>query len=295
MTIQSPITETKDRYVQLLHYLHQGAARCGLADGNEIVGLDWSLRDALVLLAAGQADRVTERIGNRVNRDEVSLLAPVPAGGRVFCIGINYLEHQKESKDVFLANVPEAPVVFLKDATTITGPDDVLVLPKSLSCEFDWEAELGVLIGAPARAVSEKEAWDVVAGYTVVNDISVRDRQVRHSQWTLGKNAPASTPIGPGVVDRDTIGIDPDIELTCRVNGALKQHAFTRDLIFDIPQLIAEISSVTPLLPGDIIVSGTPAGVGFKRTPPEFLKDGDVVEIEIAGVGVLSNTIRTEG
>ena len=168
------------------------------------------------------------------------------------------------------------------------------MLPQSLSTEFDWEAELGVVIGAPARGVSEKEAWDVVAGYTVVNDISVRDRQVRHVQWTLGKNAPASTPVGPSIVARDTVGIDPDIELTCRVNGAVKQHAYTRDLIFTIPRLIEEISAVTPLLPGDVIVSGTPAGVGFKRTPPEFLREGDVVEVDIAGVGVLTNTIRTE-
>ena len=284
--------------MQLVQYVHQGATRCGVLEpgeaGDEILGLDWSLRDALVLLAAGQAERITDAHSTRLKRSDVLMLPPVLPTSRVFCIGINYLEHQKESQDVFMANVPEAPVVFLKDLSTITGPDEDLVLPQSLSTEFDWEAELGVVIGAPARGVSAKEAWDVVAGYTVVNDVSVRDRQVRHVQWTLGKNAPASTPIGPGVVDRDTIGIDPDIELTCRVNGEVKQHAFTRDLIFDIPRLIEEISAVTPLLPGDIIVSGTPAGVGFKRTPPEYLNDGDVVEVEIAGVGVLTNTIRTE-
>ncbi|MGB3484772.1 MAG: fumarylacetoacetate hydrolase family protein [Mycobacterium sp.] len=280
--------------MQLVQYVHQGTTRCGYLDDEEIVGLDWSLRDALVLLAAGLAERITDAHVGRLSSSEITLLPPVLPSSRIFCIGINYLDHQQESKDVFLADVPEAPVVFLKDLSTITGPNDVLLLPQSLSTEFDWEAELGVVIGAPARTISRKEAWDVVAGYTVVNDISVRDRQVRHVQWTLGKNAPASTPIGPGIVDRDTIGVDPDIELTCRVNGVVKQHAFTRDLIFDIPQLIEEISAVTPLLPGDIIVSGTPAGVGFKRTPPQFLTDGDVVEVEIAGVGLLSNTIKTE-
>ena len=280
--------------MQLVQYLHQGTTRCGYLDGPDVVAVDWSLRDALVLLAAGQADRICAAHAGRVRRADVVLLAPVLPSSRVFCIGINYLEHQKESEDVFLAKVPEAPVVFLKDLSTITGPDEVLVLPQSLSTEFDWEAELGVVIGAPARGVSEKEAWDVVAGYTVVNDISVRDRQVRHVQWTLGKNAPASTPVGPSIVARDTVGIDPDIELTCRVNGAVKQHAYTRDLIFTIPRLIEEISAVTPLLPGDVIVSGTPAGVGFKRTLPEFLREGDVVEVDIAGVGVLTNTIRTE-
>lgn len=280
--------------MQLVQYVHQGTTKCGYVDGDQVVGLDWSLRDALVLLAAGQVERVSDANARRLQMADVTLLAPVLASSRIFCIGINYLEHQEESKDVFIANVPEAPVVFLKDLSTITGPEDVLVLPQSLSLEFDWEGELGVVIGAPARGVSKKEAWDVVAGYTVVNDISVRDRQLRHVQWTLGKNAPASTPIGPAVVDRDTIGIDPDIELTTRVNGEVKQHAFTRDLIFDIPTLIEEISAVTPLLPGDVIVSGTPAGVGFKRNPPQYLTDGDVVEVEIAGVGTLTNTIKTE-
>jgi 2-keto-4-pentenoate hydratase/2-oxohepta-3-ene-1,7-dioic acid hydratase in catechol pathway len=280
--------------LQLVQFVHQGSTRCGYVDGDEIVGLDWSLRDALVLLAAGQTERVTDAWAGRVRRSDVVLLPPVVPTSRVFCIGINYLDHQEESKDVFMAKVPEAPVVFLKALSAIAGPDDVLELPQSLSTEFDWEAELGVVIGAPARNVSEKQAWDAVAGYTVVNDVSVRDRQVRHVQWTLGKNAPASTPIGPGVVDRDTIGVDPDIEITLRVNGTVKQNAWTRDLIFDIPRLIAEISEVTPLLPGDIIVTGTAAGVGFKRTPPEFLRDGDVVEVEIAGVGTLSNRVRTE-
>lgn len=280
--------------MQLVQYVHQGATRCGFVDGDEAVGLDWSLRDALVLLAAGQMKRITAAQTSRVKLSDVVLLPPVHSSCRIFCIGINYLDHQQESKDVFMANVPEAPVVFMKDLSTLAGPYDELDLPESVSVEFDWEAELGVVIGAPARNVSEADSWDVVAGYTVVNDVSVRDRQLRHVQWTLGKNAPASTPVGPGIVDRDTIGINPDIEVTCRVNGVVKQHAFTRDLIFDIPRLIAEISQVTPLLPGDIIVSGTAAGVGFKRNPPEFLSDGDVVEVEIAGVGLISNKIRTE-
>lgn len=284
--------------MQLVQFVHQGSTRCGFIDGDgddaTVVGLDWSLRDALILLAAGQAERITDARTARLRRSDVVLLPPVLPSTRVFCIGINYLEHQEESKDVFIANVPDAPVVFLKDLSSVTGPFEELVLPQSLSTAFDWEAELGVVIGAPARNVSEKEAWDAVAGYTVVNDISVRDRQLRHVQWTLGKNAPASTPIGPGVVARDVVGVDPDIEVTCRVNGEVKQHAFTRDLIFDIPRLIAEISEVTPLLPGDVIATGTPAGVGFKRNPPEYLRDGDVVEVEIAGVGVVTNHVRTE-
>ncbi|MDY6996012.1 MAG: fumarylacetoacetate hydrolase family protein [Actinomycetota bacterium] len=284
--------------MQLVQFVHQGTYRCGYVDGDgddaEVVCLDWSLRDALILLAAGQQERITDAHHGRLPRNEVTLLPPVLPSSRIFCIGINYLDHQVESKDVFIADVPEAPVVFLKDLSSVTGPGDVLELPRSVSTEFDWEAELGVVIGAPARNVSEKEAWDVVAGYTVVNDVSVRDRQLRHVQWTLGKNAPASTPVGPGVVARDVVGVDPDIEVTLRVNGAVKQHAHTRDLIFTIPRLIEEITAVTPLLPGDIIATGTPAGVGFKRTPPEYLSDGDLVETEIAGVGVLSNHIRTE-
>ena len=284
--------------MQLVQFVHHGATRCGFVEGDgddaTVVELDWSLRDALVLLTTGQGDRITGAQNGRVKLSDVVLLPPVTPASRIFCIGINYLDHQQESMDVFLATVPKAPVVFMKDLSSIAGPFDQLDLPSSLSVEFDWEAELGVVIGAPARNISEEDSWDVVAGYTVVNDVSVRDRQVRHVQWTLGKNAPASTPIGPGIVDRDTVGIKPDIEVTCRVNGVVKQNAFTRDLIFDIPRLISEISQVTPLLPGDIIVSGTAAGVGFKRNPPEFLREGDVVEVEIAGVGKISNKIRTE-
>lgn len=279
--------------MELVRYLHGGTERCGVADGDRIVEVDWSLRDALVLLATGEGDRIRESGVTTRARDEVALLAPTTATSRIFCVGINYLDHQEESRDVFMAKVPEAPVVFLKDLSSVAPPTGELVLPASTSTEFDWEVELGVVIGAPARAVSEDEAWGVVAGYTVVNDVSVRDRQVRHVQWTLGKNAPVSTPIGPGIVSRDAMGIDPEVAVEFRLNGVTKQQANTRDLIFDIPRLIAEISAVTPLLPGDIIATGTPAGVGFKRNPPEFLTEGDTLETSISGVGTLRHTIRT--
>lgn len=279
--------------MELLRYLHGGAERCGLADGTDIIELDWSLRDALVLVTTGAADQLTQRDSGRRRRDEVEILPPITRGCRIFCVGINYLDHQQESKDVFIAEVPKAPVVFMKDVSTMTGPSGDLYLPKSVSEQYDWEVELGVVIGAPARAISTENAWDVVAGYTVINDTSVRDLQVRHIQWSLGKNAVASTPIGPGIVTRDTIGRDPEIGIELKVNGAVKQRANTRDLIFDIPRLIAEISAATPLLPGDVIATGTPAGVGFKRQPPEFLADGDVMETSIAGIGHLVHTVRT--
>lgn len=278
--------------MELLRYLVNGTERCGVADGDSVRELDWSLRDTLVLAAA---DSGNEFQGSSVvrSRDEITLLPPLVPGGRIICIGINYVEHQKESADVFVADIPTHPIVFLKDASAMTTSTAELHLPSSVSCQFDWEVELGVVIGAPARATKAADAWDAVAGYTVVNDITARDLQGRHVQWTLGKNSEAATPIGPGIVTKGQVGTAPDLELTSRVNGEVKQQGRTSELIFDIPSLIETVSAVTPLLPGDVIATGTPSGVGFKRTPPEFLRDGDVVEAMIESVGTLRNRVRT--
>ena len=282
--------------MQFLRYLHNGVERCGVADGGairEIREVEWGLRDLFVLAATRRLDVLAGAETAVRSPHEVTLLPPLIPTSRVYCIGVNYLEHQIESRDVFIAAPPAAPVVFLKDLSAMAAPGAELQLPETVSGEFDWEVELAVVIGAPARAVAPEAAGAVIAGYTVANDVTARDLQVRHVQWTLGKNIPASTPIGPGVVPWDEVGTTPDLRITLDVNGIRKQDARTSELLFGIPALIAEVSAATTLHPGDVIVTGTPSGVGFKRNPPEFLRDGDVVEACVEGIGTLTNRIRT--
>jgi acylpyruvate hydrolase len=277
--------------MKIARFLHDGVERTGVVVDDVVYDVDWSVRDLLVLAARGQdLGSITGRVWPV---DAVTLLPPLAPGGRVFCVGINYLEHQRESADVFVADVPTEPIIFLKDASAMTGPGAVLSLPKDVSEQFDWEAELGVVIGAPARSVAGDEALAVVAGYTVVNDITARDLQTKHVQWTLGKNNYAATPVGPWIVTRDEIGARPELDVTLRVNDEVKQSGNTRDMTFNVARLISTISAITPLMPGDLIATGTPSGVGFKRSPPEFLHDGDVVEARIEGIGAVVNSVQT--
>jgi acylpyruvate hydrolase len=281
--------------VLIVRYVHRGREACGFLDGDTVQEVDWNLRDLLVLAALGREKDAAAAPIRSIPRDQVMLLPPMTPGARIICIGLNYLEHQIESAAVFSREVPKDPVVFLKDASAMCGPESDLELASEVSGSLDWEVELGVVIGAPARAVGAARAWDVVAGYTVVNDISARDLQTKHLQWTLGKNVAGSTPMGPGIVPRDDIGTAPDLEIELRVNGEVKQSARTTSLIFSIPSLIESISRVMPLGPGDVIATGTPSGVGFSRTPPEFLVDGDLVEASVEGVGTLRNRVLITG
>lgn len=279
--------------MKIARYLSDGADRTGVVEGDVVREIHWSLRDLLVLSATGRATDQLTYTGHEATTDEVTFLPPAVPGGRVFCAGINYLEHQRESADVFVAEVPKEPIVFLKDISTLAGAGAVLPLPKEVSEQFDWEAELGVVIGAPVRNVSAEAALDAVAGFTVVNDITARDLQTKHVQWTLGKNSVGATPIGPWVVTKDELDAEPELDIALLVNDQVKQTGNTRDMIFDVARLISTISAVMPLMPGDVIATGTPSGVGFKRNPPEFLHDGDVVETRIEGIGSLVNPVHT--
>lgn len=278
--------------MRIARFVNNRASAVGIVEGSEIVEVDVEIDSLLVDAAAGNLVVPSTSGLPRFPLDDVTLLPPLEPGvGRIFCVGINYLEHQRESADTFVADVPTKPIVFLKDESSIASPFDVLTLPRAVSTQFDWEVELGVVIGAPGYAVPRSSAWDIVAGYTVVNDITARDLQRDHVQWCLGKNVERATPVGPWIVTRDDLGVDPDLELRLVVNDAVKQVGRTSDLIFDVPTLIETISRVTTLRVGDLIATGTPEGVGFKRTPPEFLRNGDVVETTIEGVGTLSNRV----
>jgi acylpyruvate hydrolase len=293
MQVRHHVHDDRRSPLALTRYLSGGVVKTGLVEDDSVTEVGWSWSAALGLLAYGDADRLlTKRLGPAEPLASVVLLAPLDADGDVYCVGLNYIEHQREAAE--LVDAPtEEPIIFAKSRRAIAAPHAELTLLEATSSEFDWEAELGVVIGRDATAIAASDAWAHVAGYCVVNDVTARDLQMRHKQWHLGKNVLASTPIGPWVVERDSLPIPPDVELSLSVNGVDKQRGRSSELIHSIPALIQLLSSVMSLRAGDIIATGTPSGVGFKRQPPEFLRDGDVMETTITGVGTLTNVVRT--
>lgn len=225
----------------------------------------------------------------------VKLCAPIPEPKRnVLCLGWNYAEHAKESstaKGVHIEDLPQHPIVFTKATTTVNGPFDDIVYNDQVSKRLDWEVELGVIIGKRGRDITQQQALDYVFGYTVINDVSARDLQKRHQQFFLGKSMDGTCPMGPWIVTADEIADPQNLFLRCLVNGVVKQQASTNQQIFSVASIISTISKIMTLLPGDIIATGTPSGVGFARTPPEYLMPGDIVECEVQGIGKITNRI----
>ena len=222
------------------------------------------------------------------------LKAPIPRTLKnVFCVGWNYLEHFEEggAKLEDKRELPKWPVFFSKAPTAINGPFDTIAYDANISTQLDWEVELGVIIGKDGKNISEADAMSHVFGYTIINDVTWRDIQRRHGgQWDKGKSLDGTCPMGPCIVTADAI--DPNhLDLECRVSGVVKQKSNTKHLYFKIPRLIHDLSLGQTLESGDVISSGTPEGVGFARTPPEFMIAGDLLETEIQGIGVMRNPI----
>lgn len=223
----------------------------------------------------------------------VTLDAPLHPERNVFCVGRNYLEHAIEGARAAgrELRLPTVPTFFTKAPTAIAAPQAELCLQARVSSEYDFEAELAVVIGARCKDLSESEALHVVFGYTALNDITARDLQRAHGQWFKGKSLDSTCPIGPWIVTPDEAGDPQALEITLRRNGVEKQHSNTAKMIFPVARLIAELSKGMTLLPGDIIATGTPEGVGFARNPPEFLTDGDLLDVWIEKIGHLTNRI----
>ncbi len=207
---------------------------------------------------------------------------------RILCVGVNYRPHIKEMG----RQIPDYPVVFVRFPESLVGPGEAIVRPR-VSEQFDFEGEVAVVIGKPARHVSRDDAYEYIAGYRCFMDGSIRDWQRHTPQFTAGKNFDRSGAIGP-VTPADEIADPAALQLTTRVNGELMQEGCVADLVFDIPALVEYCSTFTELRPGDVIATGTPGGVGAARTPPVWLRDGDVVEVEITDVGILRNPVRDE-
>lgn len=224
---------------------------------------------------------------------DVRLQAPLMPPRNVFCVGRNYLEHAREGARAAgrELKLPNAPAFFTKSTTAIAGPDATLHLQANLSAQYDYEAELAVVVGAKCKNVTPEQALHVVFGYTALNDVTARNVQRERGQWFKGKSLDDSCPIGPRIVSRDEIEDPQTLEIVFRLNGVEKQRANTADMIFPVREIVADLSRGLTLLPGDVIATGTPAGVGFARTPPEFLRDGDVMEVAIERIGVLRNTV----
>jgi len=236
--------------------------------------------------------------GARVPMSGLKILAPFPRPRRnVICVGKNYFEHSKEFENSGFDStsggqtVPDAPVVFTKAPSSVSAPGDEIPATSDPSESTDYEGELGVVIGKAGRNISKADAYAHVCGYTIVNDVTARNLQQRHKQWFLGKSLDGFCPMGPVFVTADEIGDVTTLKLTTHVNGELRQDACVKDLIFDIPTIIETVSALITLEPGDIIATGTPAGVGIGFKPPKFLKPGDVVKIEIDRIGVLENPV----
>ncbi len=233
-------------------------------------------------------------LGAPIPRDRVRLRAPVHPVKNVFCVGRNYLGHVEEGARARgeKLELPPVPTFFTKAPTAIVDPEAPLNLAGRLSQQYDWEAELAVVIGRRCRDVSENDALDVVFGYTCLNDITARDLQRKHGQWFKGKSLDGTCPLGPWIVPAFALDDPQALNVELRLNGERKQFAATSTMIFPVKRIIAELSAGLTLEPGDIIATGTPEGVGFARTPPEFLKDGDIVEVAVEKVGTLRNPVR---
>lgn len=216
--------------------------------------------------------------------DEGQLMAPILKPGKILCVGLNYRDHAIESNMA----IPEVPTIFLKLPNAVTGPGSPIVLPRN-STQPDYEAELAAVIGQGGRNIRPENWKQHVLGYTILNDVSARDVQLATSQWTLGKSFDTFAPIGPAIVTTDEIQDPHTLDIQLSIDGEVLQHSNTRHLIFKMPDLIAHISSVVPLEPGDIISTGTPAGVGLGRTPKRWLQPGETITISIERIGDLTN------
>jgi 2-keto-4-pentenoate hydratase/2-oxohepta-3-ene-1,7-dioic acid hydratase in catechol pathway len=263
-----------------------------LPDGTDVLRLieAWAeLGPRLKQQAAGQPEQPL---------DSVRLLAPIPVPRRnIFCVGKNYRDHVLEfgrsgydSPDRS-QEMPEAPVVFSKATTSVTGPFDDIDAHHGVTSELDYEAELGVIIGRGGRGITREQAFDHVWGYTIIDDFTARDLQRTHKQWLIGKSLDTHCPMGPYAVSADEVPDVTALVVESSVNGEPRQNGSVKDLIFDVPELIATISAGITLLPGDIIATGTPAGVGIGFDPPKFMTSGDVIEISITGLGAQRNRI----
>ena len=286
--------------MKLVTYSYHDQTYIGAAREDDLVPLTAVALDMQTLIEMGaaglaQAGALLAAAAEPIPLSAVKLLAPIPTPRRnIMCLGWNYAEHAAESaatKGLQIKELPQVPIVFTKATTAVTGPYDDIQVDAAISTEMDWEVELAVVIGRRGRDIAREQALDYVFGYTILNDISARDLQRAGKQFFKGKSLDNSGPMGPWLVTADSLASLQNLRVCSRVNGVIKQDSHTRHMIFDVPATIEYLSRGMTLLPGDIIATGTPGGVGFARQPPQFLGPGDVVECEVDQIGTLRNRI----
>lgn len=280
--------------MKFVSYIRDGVTYPGILDGDVIRRIDApTMREYIALPAAQRASRHTNET---VKLADVVLDAPVRPLKNIFCVGRNYLEHAKEGAKIFgrELKLPDVPTFFTKAPNAFAAPGSTLHLQANISSEYDFEAELTIVIGQTCKNVSEADALSVVFGYTNLNDVTARDLQRAHLQWFKGKSLDELAPYGPAIVSADEVGDAQNLEIMFRLNGVEMQHSNTKSMIFGIKRIIAEITKGQTLEAGDLIATGTPEGVGFAREPALFLKDGDVMEVEVEKLGVLRNTVSIQ-
>jgi len=295
--------------MHLVTFMESGRPRIGVLDRErgEVVDLEWVAadlpHDMLGLIAMGETAlaavrRAYESGKARMPLAEVRLRAPIPRPARnIFCVGKNYRDHLKELGPLGAvpgaadASIPEVPIFFTKATSTVIGPGEPILAGLDPTQSVDYEGELAVIIGRGGRGIKQSQALDHVYGYTIVNDVTSRRLQTLHHQWFLGKSIDSFCPMGPALVTRDALGDLPTVRVRTYVNEELRQDGWVADMIFPVPVLIETLSRTITLEPGDIIATGTPAGVGMGYSPPRYLQDGDQVAVTIEPIGTLSNPI----
>lgn len=282
--------------MKLVTYAGRDGPRVGLVEADRVIPIRAIVadapRDMIGVIEAG--DELLDRLRAGLDAagagralDEVTLLPPILRPPKILCLGLNYVEHAKEGGH----DVPDYPAVFMRTASSLVAPGAPVLRPR-VSERLDYEAELAIVIGERCHDVAEANALDVVFGYTILNDVSVRDYQRKTSQWTMGKNFDGTGPLGPVLVTKDELPAGADgLGIRTRLNGQVVQNATTDQMVFKVPRIVAILSEVMTLEPGDVIATGTPSGVAHARKPPLWMKPGDRIEVEIDGIGTLANPI----
>ncbi len=281
--------------MKFVSFLLKGEAKFGISDGKNIIDLTdkilgaRTLKELIEKKAISEAKKYASENDKNININEIEFLPLIPNPGKIICVGLNYSEHVKETGKT----VEENPVVFLRVSKSQTAHNQYIQRPK-VSTKLDFEGEMAVIMAEAGKHIKSNEAMNHIVGYSCYNESTVRDFQKHTSQFTMGKNFEKTGSFGPHMVLAEDIQDYTKLKIQTRLNGKVMQDANLNQLIFDIPTLISYISKALPWNAGDVLVTGTPGGVGFKRNPPVFMKDGDKVEVEISDIGVLSNIIKDE-
>lgn len=287
--------------MKLITFRHNEKVKAGVQTDNDMVIIKDESPDARNairnFIESEQPISSWDNGKSAINLDEIELLAPIPEPRRnIFCVGKNYFAHAKEFNNSGFDSstkeeVPSVPVIFTKATTAVTGPNAPIISSNDPTNSVYYECELCFIVKKKAHKVSKAQAFEYIFGYTILNDVTSRHLQKKHNQWFLGKSLDSFAPLGPAIISADAIPEITDATISTLVNGELRQKAKIADLIFDIPTLMETLTATMTLLPGDIVATGTPAGVGLGFEPPKFLKAGDSVTISVDGIGVLTNPV----